>query len=87
MWAIAKELKIAPMTLEEISNLPYTISYVLRKRMQVDSVSELPKEKQPPDTVIWWGTPEELTRWLDSALDFNKQNLNNQIQILESEIE
>lgn len=87
VWAIAKELKVAPKTLEEISKLPHTISYVLRKQMQIDSLNELPQEKRPPDTIIWWGTPEELNRWLNSVLGFNKQNLNNQIQILESEIE
>jgi hypothetical protein len=45
--------------------LPWTISYVVRKRTQIDSFSELPKDKRPPDTMIWWGTTEEIDRWFE----------------------
>jgi hypothetical protein len=58
--------------LKEIRDLPYTISFVLRKRMQIDNLSELPKEKRPPDSILWEGTSEDLDDWLDRVFDTNK---------------
>lgn len=58
--------------LKDIRDLPYTISFVLRKRMQIDNLSELPKEKRPPDSILWEGTSEELDDWLDRVFDTNK---------------
>lgn len=49
--------------------LPWTINYVIKKRAQIDSFQELPKEKRPPDDIIWYGTPEDLDRWFDKVLD------------------
>lgn len=43
--------------------MPWTISYVIRKRVQIDSYNELPKEKRPPDKLIWYGTPEDIEKW------------------------
>ena len=48
-----------------ISDIPYTISYVIRKRTQIDNLSQLPKEKKPPELMIWDGTTEEIEEWLD----------------------
>lgn len=45
------------------------MSFVIRKRHQVDSLMELSKEKRPPDSILWWGTPEELEEWLDKVFD------------------
>lgn len=45
--------------------MPWTITYVIRKRQQVASFMELPKEKRPPDLMIWWGNTEEIESWLD----------------------
>lgn len=36
--------------------------------MQVDNLMELPKEKRPPDSIIWHNNPDLLTKWLDRAL-------------------
>ncbi len=47
--------------------LPWTISFVLRKRMQIDSFAELPKEKRPPDSIIWYGTQEDIDIWFDKV--------------------
>jgi len=33
--------------------------------MQLDAYEEVPKEKRPPDNVIWWGTTEEIEHWFD----------------------
>lgn len=50
-------------------DLPWTMSFVARKRLQVDNLTELPKEKRPPDSVLWWGSPEELEDWLDKVMN------------------
>lgn len=52
--------------------LPWTMSFVAKKRQQVDNLAELPKEKRPPDTIIWWGSSDELEEWLDKVLDTKK---------------
>jgi len=85
LWAIAKELKIFPTKLEELAEIPYTWSYVIRKRMQVDSINELPNDKRPPDVVIWWRPQEELERWINNALKLDDES--SDIFISESEIE
>lgn len=58
---------------KELSQLPYTISYVIRKLQQIDNLNELPKDKRPPDDVIWEGTSEDLDEWLDKVLDTRKK--------------
>jgi hypothetical protein len=85
LWAIAKELKIFPTKLEELAEIPYTWSYVIRKRMQVDSINELPNDRRPPDVVIWWRPQEELERWINNALKLDDKS--SDIFISESEIE
>lgn len=51
-------------TLEEIVKLPYTISYVFRKRVQIDNLNELPSEKRPPENILWHNNPDKLTKWI-----------------------
>ncbi len=51
--------------MDDVSELPYTISYVIRKRSQIDSFRELPKEKRPTEKMMWEGTSEELEDWFD----------------------
>jgi len=48
------------------------MSFVIRKRQQVDNLMELPKEKRPPEAILWWGTPEELEDWLDKVFEHKK---------------
>lgn len=47
--------------------LPWSMAFVIRKRQQVDSFNEMPKEKRPTDRIIWWGTPEELEDWMEKV--------------------
>jgi hypothetical protein len=47
--------------------LPWTIAWVIRKRVQIDSFFELPKEKRPPDDMIWYGTQDDIDRWFDKV--------------------
>lgn len=58
---------------ETLADLPYTLSFVIRKRQQLDSLAELPKDKQPPDSILWEGTPEDLDEWIDRVLDTKHQ--------------
>ena len=56
---------------QEIRDLPYTISYVIRKRLQIDSLNELPKEKRPPESILWHSNPDKLDEWIEKV--FNKK--------------
>lgn len=56
------------LNIKSIEDIPYTISYVIRKRQQVDSLSELGSEKRPPDEVLWHNNPDKLNEWLDKVL-------------------
>jgi hypothetical protein len=72
---------------DKIIKLPWTMSFVIRKNKQIDSFRELPKEKRPPTSMIWWGTPEELDRWFDRVFDRKKEDGSEVFLIDESEIE
>jgi hypothetical protein len=87
LWAIAKELKI-PLddTVKNIEELPYTVSFVVRKRQQIDGLSELPLEKRPPELMIWDGDPEEIDSWIKSVLS-GKKDSTVELSIKDWEIE
>lgn len=69
MWANAKSTGLPLRNdLPTPSELPWTIGYCIRKREQIASYSELPKEKRPPETMIWWGTPEDIEKWFDRVM-------------------
>jgi hypothetical protein len=61
--------------LTQVEDIPHTISYVIRKRQQIDGLNELPKEKRPPELTIWDGSPEELDKWIDDVFDNKKQRV------------
>ena len=46
-----------------VSEYPYSINYVIRRRMQIDSFMELPEDKRPPKAI--WDKPNELNEWFD----------------------
>jgi hypothetical protein len=75
--------------IKELTQLPYTISFVIRKMQQIDNLNELPKEKRPPDSIIWDGTSEELDDWLDRVLGDPKKRpqTNVQLVIKDNEVE
>ena len=54
--------------IKNLQDLPHSISYVVRKRQQVDNFNELPKDKRPPEKMIWDGAPEELEDWIDNVV-------------------
>ncbi|MFH1290662.1 MAG: hypothetical protein ABIH92_04610 [Nanoarchaeota archaeon] len=48
---------------DSVFDLPYTISFVIRKRMQIDGWMELPKDKRPPESI--WDKPRDIEEWFD----------------------
>lgn len=71
---------------KEIEDLPYTISFVIRKRQQIDGLNNLPEEKIPPELMVWDGDPEELDSWIKQALS-GKMQPTLEFSIKETEIE
>jgi len=69
---------------KNLYQLPYTISFVIRKLQQIDALNELPKEKRPPDKILWDGTSEELDEWLEKVLDHKTKQ---DVDILISDVE
>lgn len=59
--------------IENLPDVPYTISFVIRKRQQVDNLNELGKDKRPDEELIWDGTSEELDAFLDRVLSGKEQ--------------
>ena len=59
---------------KHIEDIPYTLSFVIRKHIQEDNLSELPKDKRPPEKMLWDGKSEELNDWLDNIWDTKKSN-------------
>lgn len=72
--------------IEILPGVPYTISYVIRKRQQIDSFMELPQEKRPTDKMIWDGSSEEIDKWLERVFKI-KDNKTDTIIFSDDEIE
>jgi hypothetical protein len=68
----------------QLYELPFTLSYVIRKRAQVDNLMELPKDKKPPDSMLWDGTADEIENWLDRVL-YQKQPTMSEFTISEKD--
>lgn len=47
-----------------IKDYPHTISFVIRKALQIESFTELPKNKRPPEDI--WDNSTELELWIDN---------------------
>lgn len=89
IWNMSKALRIPlDKKLTKLDEVPYTISFVIRKRQQIDSFNELPKEKRPDDKLIWEGTAEEIEDWFDRVFDRKKRgNANDTVYIDIDEVE
>lgn len=73
--------------IKELADIPYTLSYIIRKRQQIDNLYEMPKDKRPPESIIWDGTPEELEEWIEKAFDHKKGSNEITFNVKPSEIE
>lgn len=75
MWQIIKNTSIAlDKDIKDARDIPYTISYVIRKMILIDSLNELPREKRPPYKLIFEGTSKELDEWIEGAMKGIKQD-------------
>ena len=72
--------------IKTLVDVPYTISYVTRKRAQLDNIYELPKEKRPSDELIWDGTSDELDKFFDNMFK-GKEKTNIDLVFTDQEIE
>jgi hypothetical protein len=59
----------------------------MRKRMQIDNLNELSKDKRPTDEMIFEGSSEELDRWLDKVLSGKEPYRESILNISTDEIE
>jgi hypothetical protein len=73
--------------IKELADLPYTISFIIRKRQQIDSLNELDKKHRPPESLIWDSNSEELEDWLERAFSDGKKQNEFVFNIKDSEIE
>lgn len=69
----------------EIQDIPFTISYVIRKRQQIDNLNELPKDKRPSLRMIFDNSSDELSDWIDEVM--NIKNNSSDIVFYEDEVE
>lgn len=88
MWTLSKALQV-PLdpNIKELRDTPYTISYVIKKRQQIDNLSQIPKEKRPPEHMVWDSPPEKIEEWLDKVFKRKSEQHTTTVEILESEIE
>ncbi len=63
--------------------LPYTINYVIRRRMQIDSYLELPEDKKPPRDI--WDKPNELKEWFERI--FSSEEKQTEFKLPVNEVE
>ncbi len=73
--------------IKDVRDVPYTVSYVLRKRMQIDGLNELPKDKKPPDYILWSNNSKLLDDWIDRVLYNKKEERESKVMLPLSEIE
>jgi hypothetical protein len=71
--------------IEALEDIPYTVAFVMKKRVQIDNFNELEKNKRPPEMMIWDGTGEEIEDWLDKVFD-RKPSDTIELVISDSEI-
>lgn len=61
-----------------MTDLPHTISFAILYRSRIDSLKELPKEKQPPRNL--WDKPYELDQYLDTVFKSDGKDTGNNKQ-------
>jgi hypothetical protein len=88
LWTVCKASNIiVDSTVKELRDLPYTITYVIRKRIQIDNLSELPKDKQPPEMMIWDGKSDDIDKWFDKVFDVKSHNTRDYVIVNTDEVE
>ena len=86
IWSISKALQIPlDKKLTKLDEVPYTIGYVIRKRQQIDNFNEIPKEKRPPEDMIWDSTSDDIEDWFDRV--YKREGNNESQEIIITDIE
>ena len=84
-WHIVRDSGISfDRLVPSVQELPYTISFLIKKRMQIDSWMELPEDRRPPIAI--WDKPSELEDWFDRVYGENTQTEFN-MNFNENEVE
>lgn len=73
--------------IKELQEIPHTIAFVIKKRLQLDNLNQLPKKQRPPERMIWDSPPEAVEEWLDKVFDKKSEPKKAEVFITESEIE
>ncbi len=88
LWRIVKETQ-QPLHKDliglSINEYPYTINFVIKKRLQIESFLELPKESRPPKSI--WDKPSELEEWFERVYSSGKSQTEFNLPIRDGELE
>lgn len=60
-------------SLTDVTEIPHTVSYFIRKCAQILSFNDLPLEKRPPEYM--WDSSNMLDDWFDTV--FNREEKSN----------
>lgn len=88
IWTVSKALGVPlDSTIKSVPDVPYTISYVIRKRQQIDNFYEIEEAKRPPEKMIWEGSVEDIERWMDRVFKMKSKPVETDIIFDDIEIE
>lgn len=88
VWRIVRELKYPlhnSLKQLSVSEYPYTVNFVIKRRLQLDSYLELPEEKRPPRSI--WDYSSKLEEWFDAVFSGGEKQTEFIMPINEDEIE
>lgn len=71
--------------LENVTDLPHTLSYAVLYRERIDSFNELPKDKRPPRNL--WDKPAALEEFLNTIWSKDTKGPQTYIDFNDDEIE
>lgn len=70
-----------------LREIPYTLSFVIQKRIQIDNLNEIPKDKRPTETMIWIGTSKDIENWLDKVYKRSSGKNNREDNLIKISLE
>ncbi len=88
LWRIVKDNKQpidSSLNSLSVNEYPYSINFVIRRRMQIDGYLELPKEKQPPRSI--YDRPNDLEEFFERVYSSGEKQVEFTLPIEEGDIE
>ena len=55
--------------IDNVVDIPHTISFAVAYRLRINDMQELPKDKRPPRNL--WDKPHRLSEFIDDVFDIN----------------